>query len=316
VMMRPVIIWIFVMCLLTNSGCSLVIAAVSPGVSYPPVIAAGSTRVEVRQVLGEPALSETRRDGTSVETYRTPRKVQSLWKELSSSDFVPGERGPLWPVVLMIPVYLGVEIYATGKALYDSGTKRFQVGCVYGPDDRILISYDASTTPAARFALARGPVGELGWKEIENDECPSWSACLTFYVDELRRRASWVNYALHPKEEENFARLLAIARDRDEGRITQGEALIAIAGRNTDFATSPPLPQSYLALALRDQLERDRCPSWVACVNAYEDETRRHARSAGVPLPVSDEEFEKFREIARGKDGGRITKEDALEQMK
>ena len=308
--------------LLTSTGCAAVIAGVSPGVSYLPAIAPGSTRPEVRQVLGDPALSETRSDGTSVETYRIRRKVQSLWEGKSPRDLFfltvlfGGAPDPR-ELVIFSPVYLIMEIYATGKVIYDIGTsKRFHVGCVYGPDDRLVISYDASTTPAARFAGARGFVDYLRWKEIENDGCPSWSACLNSYIDELRMRASWVDYTLPPKEEENFERLLAIARDRDEGRITQGEALIAIAGRNTTFATSPPLPQWRLAHALWDQLERDRCPSWIACVAAYEDETRRHARSADVPLPVSDEEFEKFREIAREKDEGRIIKEDAIEQMR
>jgi len=119
-----------------------------------------------------------------------------------------------------------IEVVATGKAIYDRAKEEmYDQAFVYGPDERLLYSYETSSPPAQRFDAARRPLAELRWKQLENDECPAWSACFTPFVDELRRWAAIVGCTLHSEEEENFQRFLDVARDVDEGRINHEEAL-------------------------------------------------------------------------------------------
>src|SRR5206468_6556699 len=111
---------------LAGSGCSVLIA--SRGVSSIPTVGEGSTQEEVRQLLGDPASSETRKDGTRIETFRVRRKVETLW-ESTFREQPPGFRGEmarygqgalatlfLYGAPLGLP--LAFDAVASGKALY------------------------------------------------------------------------------------------------------------------------------------------------------------------------------------------------------
>jgi len=218
---------VLVALLLTGTGCSALIA--SRGVSSLPAITTGSTRQEVRQTLGDPDSSETRSDGTRIETYRIRRKVESAWGNFWKGplDLSGGQAA-----AIVVPLGLAFEVYATGKAIVDSEKQKVHIAFVYGPEDRLLYLYDVDAPLDKRFDTARRPLTQSQWKQLENDECSTWATCLTSYGDELRRRAAQVGYTLSVKEEENLQRLLDVAGARDEERITkwQAQALIELAG--------------------------------------------------------------------------------------
>jgi hypothetical protein len=295
--------WLIAICgmafLFTGTGCSSLIA--SAGRASLADFAPGSTRQEVREAWGEPDVSETRDDGSRVETYHIRKRASSLREE--------GLPGGAWWLPRGVLVLVAFEVVATGKAIYDrANAEMYDHAFVYGPDERLLYSYDTSTPPAQRFYAVRRPLAELRWKQLENGECPIWSACITSYVGELRRRAAIVGYTLPPEEEENFQRLLEIAKDVDEGRNTKGEGLIGIAGQ---------LDRVALAEVFWGQLENDRCPRWIGCVAFYVEGLRRRGAVLGHALSSEDaENFKRLLEIARDVDGGKITQEEALNRLR
>jgi hypothetical protein len=336
------VIPILIAVLLTGTGCSMLIA--SRGVSSLPAIVAGSTRQEVRRALGDPESSEARSDGTRIETYRIRRKVESAWGDFWTSK--PGGSGgsagsPGMGGILLIPIGLGYEVYATGKAIADSEKQMIHLVLGYGPDDRLLYFDDMNASPGERFDFALRPLTASLWNQLENDECATWSVCLALYRDELRKRAALVGYTLPAKGEENVQRLLDVARDRDEGSITKGQALIRSAGLykhiqgenalanaryiGTRGTLTEALWTRYqtnaryfsardtLNAVVRTQLEHDVCPAWLPCLTTYGDELRREAAVVGYAWASTDEENSRhLLAVARDRDEGRITKAEAL----
>lgn len=283
--------WLIAICgvalLLTGTGCAVFIEAF--GASKPDNLAAGSTRQEIRKLLGKPKASEARDGGIRVETYRIWEKKG--YPHIGKSPAWSAQVGTLFDLI-------GFTLEATIMP------ESYELALVYGPDDHLLYFYVVNDLPEARFETARFPLSSL-WTQLENDECPSWSACLTSYIDELRKRAAFVGYTLLPEEEREFQRLLEIARDVDEGRITKGEGRIGVAGH-------PHARGSFLDYRLTEALWRElaagRCPSWVKCVTYYEQEVRMRAMPGGYALSFEDEkEFTRLLAIAASVDEGRVT---------
>jgi hypothetical protein len=108
--------------LVTHTGFSTLIA--DRGVSSLPAIASDATRQEVRRALGDPESSEARDDGTRVERYRIRRKIESFWQNVKVGG---GPSIGMREIFLLSIVMLGMEVYATGKALYASETQKFHV---------------------------------------------------------------------------------------------------------------------------------------------------------------------------------------------
>ncbi len=294
--------WLIVSCALallwTGTGCSMLIA--SMGVSSVPGFAPGSSREAVRKELGPPDASEARVDGTRVDTYHVRRRVSSLWAGVDGQEVARAVAGSGQAGVLVVAGLLIYEGVATGKALYDSEQQKAHLAFVFGRDDALLYDYELTARPEVRFEEARHPLAEPLWQQIERGGCPRWSACLTSYVEELRRRAATVAYPLPPEEEENFHRLLEVAGGVDEGSLTKGEALMGIAGRDHAPCTSG---RAALDEALWKQLETAGCPSWARCMSFYGEELRRRPAAAGSPqdeVPLA-----RLLEIARDVDEGR-----------
>ena len=178
-------------------------------------------------------------------------------------------------------------------------------------EEALLYVLNRDDPPETQFVAVRRSLDELRWKQLENDSCPTWSGWLTAFIDRRRTLAELAGYTLLLKDEENFQRLREVASDKDGATITNGEALIGITGRNSDNPTRLTLDQ-----ALSQQLEADRCPSWVACVNFSESEYRRRAASEHYTIATEDERASKrILEIASAKDEGKMTKKDALGAM-
>ena len=197
-----------------GTGCSTIIAY--SGITGPHEIQALATRTEVRQHFGAASNTETRADGTSVETYQIRRRVASTVTALG---------GDLHSLVF---TYGLVEAIATPVALYHSEKAKLMVAFVYGADDRILCRYRADAPTASRFSDATLPMAASLWVQLEGGACPTWRTCLTSFVEQVRKQADCVGYALTPADEANFTRLLAIAKNADESRITHEAALMVV----------------------------------------------------------------------------------------
>ena len=112
--------WLIAICgmafLFTGTGCSSLIA--SAGRASLADFAPGSTRQEVRAAWGEPDASETRDDGTRIETYHIRMKVNPLWEKAPTPGNWVGGGGP--GGALLLGAFVGAfEVVATGKAIFD-----------------------------------------------------------------------------------------------------------------------------------------------------------------------------------------------------
>jgi len=295
--------------LLSDTGCSMLIAS-HGGRSLPVILPTGSTRQEVRQTLGAPDSSENRDDGARVETYHIRTKVKSAWAG------APAGLGGNWGMagVFVLGAMLGFEVlYAMPKAIHDSEKATYQVDLVYGPDGRLEFFYSGNASPEARFAAARSSLDQKQREQLQGDECPSWSACLTAYGDRLRTRAAWTRYTLSPTDEENVQRLLEVSREKDDGRIRKEEALLFVQHVDSPTEARFAAIQSSLGASQWKQLEKDDCPSWSACLTAYVDQVRKLAALQGYALSPADEgNVQRLLQVAREKDDGRMTTQDAL----
>ena len=210
--------WGMVMCGislgLAGTGCSTIIAY--SGIVGRQELHAPATRTQVRQGFGTPSAAETRADGTSVETYHIRRRIASTVKALG---------GDLHSFLF---TYGLVEAIATPVALYHSEKAKLSVAFVYGADDRILCHYRAEAPPESRFEDTTLPLAASLWVQLEGGACPNWSTCMASFVEQARMRAACVGYTLTLAEEENFKRLLRIAKNADESRITKDETLAEI----------------------------------------------------------------------------------------
>ncbi len=210
--------WGMVMC---GIGLGLAGAGCSTMIGYSGIISlqelhAPATRRQVQQRFGTPSAAETRADGTSVETYHIRRRIASTVKALG---------GDLHSFLFTYPL---VEAIATPIALYHSEKSKLTVAFVYGANDRVLCHYRAEAPPETRFEEATLPLAASLWVQLEGGACPNWSTCMTSFVELARMRATCVDYSLTLAEEENFKRLLRIAKHADESRITKEETLAEI----------------------------------------------------------------------------------------
>lgn len=199
---------------LAGAGCSTMIGF--SGIISPQELRAPETRTQVRQRFGTPSAAETRADGTSVETYHIRRRIVSTVKALG---------GDLHNFLFTYPL---VEAIATPIALYYSEKSKLPVVFVYGADDRVLCHYRDEAPPESRFEDVTLPLAASLWVQLEGGACPNWSTCMTSFVEQARMRAGCVGYTLTRAEEENFNRLLRIAKHADERRITKDETLAEI----------------------------------------------------------------------------------------
>lgn len=135
---------ILIAALLNSTGCSALIA--SRGISQLPAIHEGSTREEVRRLLGAPEASELRDDGTRLETYRIRRKVTSWWSQ-NRFDGGLSVGGP-GAAVFWLALVVAAEGYATVKAISDSEKQKYHLAALYGTDDRLLASYQLDAPPS------------------------------------------------------------------------------------------------------------------------------------------------------------------------
>ena len=307
---------ILIASLVTGNGCSMLIA--SRKASSVSSIDTGLTRQEIKHILGNPESSDIRSDGTRIDTYHIFSKVTSVWKEKWPEQTVGALSQVYFFGLFAAPLAaIFIETYATGKALSDRETGAVDWALIYGPDERLLYFFDVHAPPESRFDAACRPLNAALWAQLEGDACPAWSACLASYLEERQKRAAVVGYTVPATDEADSQHLVAVATDRDEGRLTKGEALILGTGL---YVSGETVPSKWRFSATRDslsgvlwtQLEKSGCPAWLPCFTTYIDELRRRAAMVGYALSPADEETSRrLLDVARDRDEGRIAEGEA-----
>ena len=121
-----------------------------------------------------------------------------------------------------------VDIPGTAVAAYMSEKRKLHYAFVYDEADRVLYVYDLAASATAQFYEATRSLRSLLTSQLENEKCAGWTATLTDYVQEVRRRAICIGYTFSVDEEQAFERMLAIGEGVDSGRIAREEGLVEI----------------------------------------------------------------------------------------
>ena len=125
-----------------------------------------------------------------------------------------------WWVVDMLFI-LPVTLYRSEKA-------KLHYAFVYDEADQVLYLYDLSASPPVQFEETTRSLRSLLTSQLENEKCVSWTATLTDYVQEVRRRAACIGYTFSIDEEQAFERMFAIGEKVDSGRISHEDGLVEI----------------------------------------------------------------------------------------
>ena len=241
-------------------------------------------------------------NGACMEPKEFARLYTDFWIGPEGARTPGGVLGGAFYAILAAPV--ASLSYSVENQICHSSKGQSDQGQLYklftGPPE------PGQRSPEGRLEAARQPLGARQWEALAQGRCPHWSACMTAYVDELRRGAAAVGYVLPAAEEKNVARLLQLAGDVDAGRLTRGATLVGIPGRNQPPRAIDEVP---LKEGLRMQLETAGCPSWTRCVAFYEVE-RRWRPAASVP--EDDASMGRLREVAREVHAGRLSIWDGL----
>lgn len=203
-------------------GCSMLIA--HSGISSRGEIYYYKTRAEVWDKFGKPDDTRTCPDGRVVES-RWIRQQIKVFDPPSNSAEELGQAA-------LEGAYQGsfglIDIFVWPVTLHKSEKAKLHYAFVYDEQDRVLYGYDLAASGPVQFSEATRPLGFSVGLQLEYGKCESWTACLSDYVQEARRRATFIGYTIGADEEETFERMLAIAEGVDSGRISREEGLAEI----------------------------------------------------------------------------------------
>jgi len=206
----------------STSGCSVLIAR--SGVPSSGALYYYKTRAEVWDQFGKPDDTSTCPDGRAVESRWIRQQIQVF-------DPPSGPAEELGQAMLQ-GAYQGsyglVDILVWPVTMYRSEKAKLHYAFVYDEADRVLYVYDLTASPPMQFSEATGALVWLLSLRLEDGKCDSWTACLTDYVQEARRRATCLGYTLGADEEQAFERMFAIGEEVDSGSISREDGLAEI----------------------------------------------------------------------------------------
>jgi hypothetical protein len=130
------------------------------------------------------------------------------------------------------------DIPGTALTAYLSEKRKLHYAFVYDEEDRVLYVYDLAASASAQFNEATRFLDGLLYSQVEAGNCDTWTACITDYVQEVRRRAACLGYTLGNDEEEVFERMFAIGEGVDSGRIPREDGVAEI--RRLPYIARPP----------------------------------------------------------------------------
>jgi len=207
-------------------GCSGLISR--SGVSGPGALSNYKTRTEVNDQFGKPDDTRTCSDGRVVEN-RWVRRQTGLVLADNRPQSEPFQFMYDSALIFAYAATLGlVDIFVVPVAAYESEKAKLHYAFVYDEADQLLYLYDLSASPPAQFEETTRSLSSLLTSQLENEKCSSWTATLTDYVQEVRRRAACIGYTFSVDEEQAFERMLAIGAGVDSGRVPREDGLVEI----------------------------------------------------------------------------------------
>ena len=204
-------------------GCSGLISR--SGVSGPGALSNYKTRTEVNKNFGKPDDTRTCSDGRVVEN-RWVRRQTGLVLADNRPQSEPFQFMYDSALIFAYAATLGlVDIFVVPVAAYESEKAKLHYAFVYDEAGEVLYLYDLAASPTVQFDEAMRPLVLLLPWQLKGGECESWTACLTDYAQEARRRATCLGYTLCADEEQAFERMFAVGEGVDSGRISREDGL-------------------------------------------------------------------------------------------
>ena len=210
-------------------GCSALLATsgvLGPGTLYVP-----QTRAEVRDQFGEADETGTCPDDRVVERRWVRQRVEWISRSCQSSSVADaalcgGIQGAYWGSLGL------VDIFFLPVIAYRSERAKLHYAFIYDNEDRVVYRYDLEVPALARFADVTRPLSEALYAQLADGKCNTWTACLTDYAQEARKRAACVGYTLGAEDEQQFERIFAIGEAMDTSRVSPEAALpnLQVAG--------------------------------------------------------------------------------------
>ena len=202
---------------------------------------------------------------------------------------------------------------------------KLEVAFVYGPDDRVLYSYETKAEPFSRYHQSLRTLPHPLSGEPELAKCPSAKECMERYTEETRKRAIEVGYTLTERQKKTFQVDLESARKIDEGikkedtitgRRGSRECPLKTVSSFTASRTDLYNAMNFVTNALLVEIKQVKYSAY-ACVSAYVGEIRRRVSMIGETPTLADEEtFQEELEIANDADEGKITRDEAYGQLR
>jgi hypothetical protein len=204
-------------------GCSALIAR--SGVSDRGALSNPKTCAEVRDQFGKPDETRTCADGRIVESRWIRQQIEVFdlpplsWQSYAEAFGYGALEG----------AYIGsfglVDMFVWPFTLYKSEKAKLHYAFVYDEADQLLYVYDLAASPPVQYDEATRFLRGLLDSQLEAENCDTWTACVTDYVQEVRRRAGCLGYTLGNDEEQVFERMFAIGDGVDSGRIPREDGL-------------------------------------------------------------------------------------------
>ena len=190
-------------------------------------ISALETRGEVHEKLGKPADAFSCPEGTRLDSYHLPGKINPCvqFKFKSHSSCGPlDEASDAFGIVLLGVRSLGIsELVTTPMVLWkahkaEQARAEWHVAFVYDAEDHILYRYDAA--PGDGEGVVLGPLTHQV-QYFDTPRCPSWRDCVGRGVAETRRCATCLGYTLPPEAAQRVEWAERIAEEVDADRLSR-----------------------------------------------------------------------------------------------
>ena len=201
-------------------GCSVLMAR--SWVSGRGELTNPKTRAEARDQFGKPDETRTCPDGRVVESRGIRARAQKQSSINLGNDVQVGQM-LLYLAALDLML---ADIPGMALALYMS--EKLHYAFVYDEADRLLYVYDLTASPPVQFSEATRLLDSMLRFQLESGQCDNWTACITDFEQEVRRRAACLGYTLGADQEQAFERMFVIGEKVDSSRISREDGLAEI----------------------------------------------------------------------------------------
>jgi hypothetical protein len=132
-----------------------------------------------------------------------------------------------------------VDVFVVPVIAYQSERAKLHYAFVYDETSRVLYRYDLTDPAPKQFDEVTRPLGDALRRQLTDGECDTWTPCLTDYVQEVRQRATCMEYTITLEDEQALERMLTIGEGVDVDRISREAALPGLLEETGRLHRSP-----------------------------------------------------------------------------